>query len=132
MSPRRKYEHAIVEYSNARPYRSEIRPGTSQAGAGPTKQTENYQAAFAEYVRAADALPDDRDVQVKATALLLVARQYNDAKARAAALVAKNPKDVEALVMLANASAELNDSEAAAKEIEEADQGTARRQQHVH
>ena len=80
----------------------------------------NLRAAFPEYVRAADALPDDRDAQIKATQVLLLARRFEDAKARVAALLKKNPKDVEALLLHANAMAALRDPAGAIAEIEEA------------
>src|SRR5262249_35920656 len=80
----------------------------------------NLPAAIPEYIRAADALPDDRAVQMKATEVLLLTRRFEDAKARVAALLEKNPKDVGALLLHADAIAALQDPTAAIKEIEEA------------
>ncbi len=69
----------------------------------------NTRAAFPEYIRAADALPENREAQVKATQVLLMAGRFEDAKARVAALLKKNPKDVEALLLHANSMAALWD-----------------------
>ena len=60
---------------------------------------DNPRQAFPEFIRAADALPDNREVQLKATQVLLLVGRFEDAKARAATLLAKNPKDVDALLL---------------------------------
>jgi len=115
----KQYDHAIVEYANAirlDPKFGEARLKLAEA----YEQTENYPAAMAEYIRAADALPDNRSVQLKATAVLLLTHRFEDARARATSLVAKNPRDVDALLLLANANAELKDTEVAVKQVEEA------------
>jgi Flp pilus assembly protein TadD len=52
--------------------------------------------------------------------VLLLGRRYDDAKARAKALLEKNPKDVDALILSANATALLKDPAGATAEIEEA------------
>ena len=80
----------------------------------------NVQAAFPESIRAADALPDNRDAQLKATELLLLARRFDDAKSRAEGLLEKNPKDIDAMLLRANAMAALRDPAGAIAEIEEA------------
>ena len=57
---------------------------------------------------------------MKATQMLLLAGRFEDAKARVAALLAQNPKDVEALLLHANAMAALRDPAGAIAQIEEA------------
>ena len=52
--------------------------------------------------------------------MLLLAGRFEDAKARVAALLAKNPKDVDALLLHANAMASLRDPAGAIAQIEEA------------
>ena len=112
-------EFAVVEYASA----VKIDP---KYGAARFKLAETYErlnnpgAAFPEYIRAADALPDDRKAQIKATQVLLVTRRFEDAKARASTLLAKNPKDVEVLLLYANSMAALRDPAGAIAQIEEA------------
>ena len=112
-------DFAVIEYANA--VRIDPKFGEARLKLAETyERMNNIQAAFPEYIRAADALPDNRDVQIKATELLLLARRHEDAKARATALLAKNPKDIDALLLRANAMAELADLPGALGEIEEA------------
>jgi tetratricopeptide (TPR) repeat protein len=112
-------EFAVVEYASA----VKIDP---KFGAALLKLAETYErlnnlrAAFPAFVRAADALPDDRNVQLKATQVLLVTGRFGDAKARMAALLAKNPRDVEAMLLHANSMAALRDTAGAIAQIEEA------------
>src|SRR5688500_16233930 len=111
-------DFAVIEYANA--VRIDPKFGEARLKLAETyERMGNLQAAFPEFVRAADALPDNREVQLKATELLLLARRYEDAKARAEAVLVKNPKDVEAMLLRANAMTELKEAPAALKEIEE-------------
>ncbi|HJS08523.1 MAG TPA: tetratricopeptide repeat protein, partial [Pirellulales bacterium] len=112
-------EFAVVEYASA----IKIDPKFGEARlklAETYERLNNAAAAFAEYVRAADALPDNRDAQLKAIEVLLLTRRFDDAKVRAAALLAKNPKDVDAMLLHANSMAALRDPAGALTEIEEA------------
>lgn len=112
-------QFAVVEYASA----VKIDPKFGEARfklAEAYERLNNIRAAFPEYVRAADALPDDRKAQLKATEVLLLSRRFEDAKARVAVLLEKNPKDVEALLLHANAMAALRDPAGAITEIEEA------------
>ena len=112
-------EFAVVEYASA----VKIDPKFGQARfklAETYERLNNPRAAFPEYIRAADALPDDRTAQIKATQVLLLSGRFEDAKARAAALLAKNPKDVEVLLLYANSLAALRDPAGAIAQIEEA------------
>jgi putative PEP-CTERM system TPR-repeat lipoprotein len=112
-------DFAVIEYANA--VRIDPKFGEARLKLAETyERMGNLQAAFPEYVRAADALPDNRDVQIKAAELLLLARRFEDARARATAVVEKNPKDVEAILLRANAMAQLKELDAAVREIEEA------------
>ena len=115
----KKDDFAVIEYANA--VRLDPKFGEARWRLAQThERMNNLRAAFPEYVRAADALPDNRDAQMKATEVLLLTGRFEDAKTRATALVAKNPKDVEALVIRANAMAALKDPAGALAEIEEA------------
>jgi tetratricopeptide (TPR) repeat protein len=112
-------EFAVVEYASA--VKLDPKFGEARFKLAETyERLNNVRAAFPEYIRAADALPDDRKAQLRATEVLLLSRRFEDAKARVATLLAKNPKDVEALLLHANALAALRDPAGAITEIEEA------------
>ena len=114
-----KDEFAVIEYASA--VRIDPRFGEARYKLAQTyERMNNLRDAYAEYIRAADALPDNREAQLKATQLLLLAGRFDDGKARAGALLAKNPKDVDALLLRANAMAALKDPAGAIAEIEEA------------
>ncbi len=115
----KKDEFAVVEYASA--VKLDPKYGEARFKLAETyERLSNIRAAFPEYIRAADALPDDRKAQIKATQVLLLSGRFDDAKARAAALVAKNPKDVEVLLLYANSLAALRDPAGAIAQIEEA------------
>ena len=112
-------DFAVIEYANAvriDPKFGEARLKLAEA----YERMGNIQAAFPEFIRAADALPNNRDVQIKATELLLLAQRFDDAKARATTVLQKNPKDVDAILLRANAMAQLRELEGAVEEIEDA------------
>ena len=73
-----------------------------------------------EYVRAADLLPNSLDAQVKAGQMLLVARAFEDARARADKAIALDAKSVDAQVLRGNALAGLKDFDAAVAEYQDA------------
>lgn len=112
-------EFALVEYSRA----IQIDPQYGDAHlqlARTYERMNNVRAALRQYIRAADALPDDRALQLKAGQVLLLAGRFDDAKGRASALLARNANDVEALLLHANALAALRDPDGAVTQIEEA------------
>ena len=112
-------DFAVVEYASA----VEIDPKFGEARlklAETHERMNNMRAAYPEYIRAADALPDNRDAQLRATRILLMAGRFEDAKARAQGLLDKNSKDVDAMLLRANAMAGLRDPAGAIAEIEEA------------
>jgi tetratricopeptide (TPR) repeat protein len=112
-------EFAVIEYANA--VRIDPKFGDARLKLAQTyERMNNLRAAFPEFVRAADALPDNRDAQIKATEVLLLGRRFEDAKARSATLLAKDPKDIDAILLHANALAALKDPDGAIAEIEEA------------
>jgi tetratricopeptide (TPR) repeat protein len=114
----KKDDFALIEYASA--VKIDRKYGAAHLKLAQTyERMGNLRSAFPAFVRAADALPDNRQVQIKATELLLIARRFDDAKGRAAALLAKNPKDVEARLLQANAMAGLGDSDGAIAQIDE-------------
>src|SRR5688572_7791118 len=112
-------EFAVIEYASA--VKLDPKFGEARLKLAETyERMSNLRAAFPEYIRAADALPDNRDAQLKATRVLLMGGRFEDAKARAQVLLEKNPKDVDAMLLRANAMAGLRDPAGAIAEIEEA------------
>ena len=71
-------------------------------------------------MRAADLLPNDADVQLKAGALLLAAGRAEEAKARADKVLAVNPRHTAALVLRASALAGLSDFDGAIAQVQQA------------
>src|SRR5205823_1799944 len=76
--------------------------------------------AMREYVRAADLLPDDVSAHVKAGQLLLLARQFEDAKTQAERAIVLDRKNVDAQILRGNALAGLKDFDAAMTEFQDA------------
>jgi tetratricopeptide (TPR) repeat protein len=112
-------DFAVIEYASA--VRLDPMYGEARLKLAEThERMNNMRAAAPEYIRAADALPDNRDAQIKATQILLLAGRFEDAKARAGKLLEKDPKDLDALLLSANAMAALKDPAGALDEIEEA------------
>ena len=115
----KKYVEAILSYRNA------VRQDENFAEAR-LKLTDAYLAvgdgrnALRESIRAADLMPADIDAQMRAGLLLLMARQFPEARARATAALAKEPRNPRALVLLGNALAGLKDLDAAVEQVEEA------------
>jgi tetratricopeptide (TPR) repeat protein len=113
------YPSAIIEFRNA----IQIDP---RFGDARKQLAESYlhvgdgRAALEEYVRAADLLPDDAVVQLKAGNLLLAARKPEDAMARADAVLRAHPDNVDALVLRGSALAGLSSYDDALTAIEQA------------
>jgi len=116
-----KIAEAIVQYRNA--VQQDPRFGEARL-----KLAEAYikkgdaQRAYGEYIRAADLMPNDPKLQVQAGTLLLMRGRFEDAKTRARMALAKDPKNVQAALLMGNAMAGLKDFEGAIKELEEAAQ----------
>ena len=114
-----KLPEAIVEYRNS--IRQDPRFGQARWNlANALLATQNQQGAIREYIRAADLLPDNTEVQLMAARILLMARQFEDSKARADGVLEREPRNVDALILRANAMAGLRDVPGAIQEIEEA------------
>jgi tetratricopeptide (TPR) repeat protein len=112
-------EYAVIEYANA--VRLDPKFGEARLKLAETyERMNNPRAAFPEFIRAADALPDDRNAQIKAAQILVLGGRFEDAKARVTKLLAKNPRDLDALILRANAMALLKDPAGAIAEVEEA------------
>jgi tetratricopeptide (TPR) repeat protein len=115
----KKYDEAIIQYRNA----VKLDPKFGEARlklADALTASDNGKGALAEYVRAADLLPTNPTAQLRAGQLLLMARQYPEAKARAEKILDINPKSVDGLLLMANALAGLKDFDSAIEQVESA------------
>ena len=113
------YKEAIIEFKKALQKDgrfAEARYGLAQAYEGANE----IGGAFREFVTAAELMPDRRDVQLKAGRLLILARQFDDAVKCADRLLAKDSRDVDALLIRGNAMAGLRDLDGALAEVENA------------
>ena len=61
--------------------------------------TSDLRNALREYVRAADLLPNSVDAHVKAGKMLLLARQFEDAKTHADRVLALDSKNISGQLM---------------------------------
>src|SRR5688500_8084544 len=78
----KKYAEAVVEYRNA--IQQDPRFGQARYKLAETYMQLNQPAeAFREYIRAADLMPDNVEVQVKAARMLMSAGQFLDSQTRA-------------------------------------------------
>jgi tetratricopeptide (TPR) repeat protein len=114
-----KVAEAVIEYRNA--VQQDPRAGEARAKlADAYVKTGDGGKALEEYVRAADLLPEDSAVHLKASSILLLARRFDDAKALAEKVLAREPQNLEAQILLANALAGLKEFDAAVEELEQA------------
>ena len=114
-----KVSEAILEYRNA--LRHDQRFGEARWRlAQALEKSHDTPSALREYVLAADLLPDNAEVQVKAGSYLLLTEQFEDAKARAERALKLEPQNVEALLLRANATVRLKDVAGAIGDIEQA------------
>lgn len=113
------YAQAVIQYRNA--VARDDRSGEARFKLGVAYEAVgDIGNALAQYVRAADLMPDDVDAQLRSAQLLLQTSQYAEARARATAALAKDPKNVGGLILLGNALAGMKDVEGAIVQLEEA------------
>lgn len=114
-----KLREAVLELRNA--IAIDPRFGEARAKLAETYRKQGDGAnALSEYVRAADLLPNDLPIQLVTGEYLLAARKVSDALARADAVLAKDPKNIEAHILRGNALGGLDQLEDALAEMEEA------------
>src|ERR1035437_4192087 len=115
----KQYAEAIVQYRNA--VARDARFGEAHFKlAGAYAETGELNNALREYIRAADLMPNDVEAQLRAGNGLFAAGQYSDAKARAMAALAKDPKNVNGLILMGNTLAGMKDLDGAISQVEEA------------
>jgi len=115
----KKYSEAIIQYRNAvaqDPRFGEARFKLARAA----EANGDALTAFREYVRAADLLPNDPVVQLRAGQVLLIAGRYQEARDRADTVLQRDSKNVQALILMGNALANLKDFSGAISELETA------------
>lgn len=115
----KQFAAAIIEYRRAvqaDPRLGEARLQLAHAYAS----TGDGANALREYVRAADLLPENQDAQRRAGAFMLLAGQFTDAQGLADRMLKRDPNNVEAMVLKANALAGLKDIEGALATFEKA------------
>jgi tetratricopeptide (TPR) repeat protein len=111
-------DFAVIEYQRA--IKLDPKYGEALWKLGQVyERTGDLRNAFPAFIRAADASPENRAAQVKAGEVLLVTGRFEDAKARAAALISRDAKDIEARLIQVNALAALGDVKAALSEAEQ-------------
>ena len=114
-----QYAEAVIEYQNAVSIDATFGEARKQLAESYTR-VGNDRAAFDQFVRAADLLPNDVALQVHTGNLLLVVRKPEEALARADSALKIEPKNIQALVLRGNALAGLSSYEDALKSIEQA------------
>jgi tetratricopeptide (TPR) repeat protein len=115
----KSYAAAIVEYRNA-VGREERRGDIRRKLARAYELNRDLGNALREYSRAADLMPDDAQAQLDAARLLLLAQRYEDARARAEAVLRRDPRNVDAFIMRGNATAGMRDLESALADLQDA------------
>jgi len=114
-----KYAEAIIQYRNA-----VAKDGSD--GNARFKLAEAYETtgdlgnALREYIRAADLMPNNVEAQIRAGTGLLATRQFEESRARAAAALAKEPKNVRGLILMGNSLVGLKDLDGAISQLEQA------------
>lgn len=115
----KQYHGAIIEYQNALQIDARL-PEARVKLAESYEKLGDSPNALREYVRAADLLPNDADLQVKASAYLLAAGLVEDAATRAQNALNVKPGHIQARLHLALATAGLKGLDAAVQYVDEA------------
>src|SRR5579862_4767795 len=114
-----KYAEAVIEYRNA--IAKDPRYGPVR-----TKLADLYWAnndptgAAAEYLKAAELMPEDTEAQLKRMKMLLLAKRLDEVREESEKLLEKDPKNVAAHLLHANAMAGLKQYGHALAEIRQA------------
>ena len=110
---------AIIEYRSAiqiDPYFGEARRRLAVA----YEKSGDLPSAFQEYVRAADILTDDVEVQLAAGQYLLVAGRFEDARNKAQLALERDPKNASAYLLMGNAWAGLKNYDESVRILKQA------------
>lgn len=114
-----QYSEAVIEYRRAIQF--DARYGEAHRKLADTYLKVGDGAnAIREFVRAADLLPDDADLQIKVGNFLLAGGRFDDARVRAEQVLKTNSKSAAAHVLRGNALAGLKDLDGALTDMEAA------------
>jgi Tfp pilus assembly protein PilF len=115
----KKYAEASIEFRKA--IQKDQRNGEARYRLGLVYEALGSRpAAGGEFIRAADLMPDNDEVQAKAGVYFLHAKRFEEAKRVGDKLLKKNPRNLNAQLLVANAYAGLKDLDAAVVRIEDA------------
>ena len=115
----KQYYDAAIQYSN-------VIKIDGQDAEAHFKLAEAFEAinntknALLEYVRAADLAPDNNEAQLRAARFLVTGNYLTEAKNRARAVLKREPKNIDALIVLGSALAGLSNTEDAVAVIDRA------------
>lgn len=105
----KKYARAASEF--ARAVKADPRDGQLRMKLAETALlAEKWKQASDEAARAADLLPGDENVQLRAAELMLDQQRFVDVQARMTAILKQQPDNVNALMLLGNAIAHIQNS----------------------
>lgn len=114
-----EYKEAVLEYRNA--LKVDARFGEARHKLAQALDKDNRPAdAAREYIRAAELLPDQPNVQLKAGTILLASGEFKRAQEAADNVLRVDPENVDAQLLIAHSYAALKDLPSAIREIEEA------------
>ena len=114
-----QYAEAAIQYRNA--IQQDPLFGEARSRLAETYlRLGDFPNAYAQYIRAADLLRDDHDLQLKAASLLLAGGRSEDARTRAQQVLTADPSNTAARILLGNAMAGLNDLDGAIAELYQA------------
>ena len=115
----KQYSDAIIQYRNAvgaSPKSGEAHQALAEAYAA----AGNMRQAFPEFIQAADLLPGNIDLQLKAGRLLFNGGMFAEARSRARAILQQDPNHVDGLLLLGNALAGLKNLDDAVNVVQRA------------
>ncbi len=114
-----QYSEAVIEYRRAIQFDARYAEAHRKLADTYLKAGDGGNA-IREFVRAADLLPDDADLQIKVGNFLLAGGRFDDARVRAEQVLKTNPKSAAAHVLRGNALAGLKDLDGALSDMEAA------------
>ena len=112
----KQYAEASIEYRNA--IQQNPRWGPVRFKLGDTyRLMEDHEAAYREYMRAADLMPRNIEAQVRAAQYLLAAGRHDDARIRATNVLKVDPQNVDALIVQGATLAQMKNVDSAVAQV---------------
>ena len=116
---RQQYREAIIEYRNVLQIDAANRGAIRQLGLSLVQLGE-VSAALPFLLKSAELDPERLDVRAKLGAVYLVGRRFDQASAEAAYVLERDPRNLEALLVLAGATRTSEEIDAAIRRLDEA------------